>query len=330
MTTNLQEPLTLRGVTLRNRLFLAPVDGIFDTAFRSLAVDLGVGLTCSEMVAVQSFHNARKRTSPKYQRAVNEKPYQFQLAGHEPSLLARSARAIQEEGLADIVDLNMGCPSRLVTGSGNGSALLKTPSLIREIVAAVRAAISIPLTVKFRCGWDESSRNAEEVARICEGEGADLLTLHPRTKTQQFTGHSDWSEIAMVKRVVSIPLIGNGDIKSARDAQQMLSTTGCDGVMVARAAFGDPWVLTRIIENDDGLVPGPAEKAEFIIEHIRRQCELLGDKKGVITMRKHLAWYIRTLPGAAQFRREAFILDDRDEVERRIRAFFGGLHLMAD
>ncbi len=322
----LARPLVVRGVTIPNRLFLAPVDGIFDYPARALAKRRGVGLTCSEMVPAQGLKFNRGKLLVKFDRSPDERPFQVQLSDQNPDLLARMAAGIEEHGYGELVDLNMGCPSRLVTASGHGAALLKDPALIREIVKSVRAAITLPLSIKIRLGWDAHSINALEVARIAEGEGADFITVHARTRAQAFGGNADWSMIAAVKQAVTIPVVGNGDVNSAESAQRMLRETACDAVMVARAAFGNPWLIERILSGDDTRRGSAAERRQEVFAHLALQFEWIkSERVAVRQMRKHLAWYVKSLPHAARFRREALIIPDRATLEAYLTTYFDEL-----
>lgn len=320
-------PLQIKNVQTKNRLFLAPVDGIFDRSFRVIAVDYGVGMTCSEMIAAQSLKFGGGKLEFKATRAECEQPYQIQLSGHEADLLAESAKKLAERKMADIIDLNMGCPSKLVTRSGNGAALLKTPETIREVVRTVRKAIDIPLSVKIRIGWDEQSINFSEVTDIIESEGADMITVHGRTKMQAFGGKANWDTIAEVKQSRSIPVIGNGDVVDAETARTMLKHTGCDGIMIARGVFGKPWILRQILDNNKSCEPSLEEKRKLILHHIELMCADFPDREVVAikSMRKHLAWYVKSLPNATIFRREALILERRNELEDYINNYFDNL-----
>lgn len=325
MTIAINQTLTIRGVTIRNRLFLAPVDGVFDQPSRLIAVHHGVGLTCSEMMPAPGIKFRGRKLFKRMQGASEEKPYQVQLAGHDPEIMAEAARQVVGAGMADIIDINMGCPSKLVTRSGNGAALMKEPERVASIVREMRAAISIPLSVKIRAGWDDKSRNALEIAHIVEEEGADMITVHPRTRSQAFGGHSDWSLICDVKERAGIPVVGNGDVVSAATAQKMLSETGCDAVMIGRGAFGNPWLIDRILKNDDTLRVDSDRIRAKILEHIELECLYLEEKFAIKFLRKHLNWYVKGLPRAAAFRQEAMRIAKREPLEDAINRYFDGL-----
>jgi len=318
----LLDPFSVRGVTTRNRLFLAPVDGVFDRSFRALAIRHGVGLTCSEIIPARALLQKNAKALLWLKRAEGERPFQAQLSEHDPEVLAICAEKIAAAGLAELIDLNMGCPSRTVVNSGNGAALMRSPDLVRRIVSSVRKAVELPLSVKIRAGWDDSNRNAVEIARIAEGEGADFITVHGRTKAQGFSGKADWSVIADVVNAVKIPVIGNGDVVSSTSAQGMMAESGCAGVMIARGAFGDPWVIDRILQENDGIFPSLEELEKEILLHFSLMCEALGDDAGVKRMRSHIAWYVKGLRHVAAFRREIVRIPARPDVEARIRRYF--------
>ena len=326
----LSSPIRIGSCTIRNRLFLAPVDGVFDRAFRLLAVQHGVGLTCSEMVSARGLRYSKSKFLDKIIGDPKERPYQVQLSEHEPQLLADAARWLQQDGIADVVDLNMGCPSRLVTGSGNGSALMKSPELVASIVREVRKAIDLPLTVKIRAGWDDSSRNAVDIAWICQEEGADAITVHGRTRAQAFGGKADWEIIGRVKRRLSIPVIGNGDVVSASDARRMIEISNCDGIMIGRGAFGNPWLIDRILKDDESIAPDLEELEETILLHIDLQMPHQRGKAGHSETAQasrlvceRLIWGCRISPHGP------FILSSRAELETAIRDYFKQLKTSA-
>lgn len=319
---DINSPISIRGLTLKNRLFLAPVNGVFDTPYRMITLPFGPGLTFSEMMNARSISGKHVIEKSMLMRGEGEKPFAMQISEHDPELLTWSARIIEEEHLAEWVDLNSGCPSRTVINSGNGAALMKDPKLFASLVAAIRESTSLPFSVKIRAGWDDSNRNAVEIARIAQEEGADLVTVHGRTRAQMYHGDSDRGIIAEVKAALSIPVIGNGDVFSWADARRMLEETGCDGVMVARGAYGNPWLLSRILRNDDMLQPTPDERMKIILLHVEYLCRY-GDKKHSIRrMRKHIPWYIKGLPNATAFRSQLNSIDDRMEMETAVRNYF--------
>ena len=322
---DLRSPLTIRGITLPNRLILAPVDGVFDAPFRAIFRQMGVGLTVSEMISARSIGHAGHVLKEKAARAEAERPFAVQLCDHDPDYLARAAARVIDEGWGELIDLNLGCPSKQVTGSGNGSALLRDPPLVARLVRAMRAATTAPLSVKIRSGWDAGSINFMEIGHIAQEEGADWLVFHPRTRAQMFGSHADWAMIAEMKAALRIPLIGNGDVNSAESARRLLNETGCDGVMVARAAFGDPWLIRRILENDDTLLPSHEERLALILDHLARHRAFLPERAAVTSFRKHVGPYVKGLRGASAFRDQAMRIPSTDELAAAFRRFFAAL-----
>ncbi len=317
------QPLTLRDVTLANRVFLAPVDGVFDYATRKLYLDFHPGLTHSEVTNARALTYNAKKAWRAVRRSEQERPFSIQLADHEAQPLAEMARRIQEEGHAELVDLNMGCPSRTTTNSGNGCALMKSPVLVAEILSAMRTALtSLPLTAKFRAGWDDSNRNALEIAHICEEEGVDLITVHGRTRKQMYTGKADWDIIAAVKQQARIPVIGNGDVVSAATAQEMIAHTGCDGVMIARGAFGNPWLIQRILQNDDGFSVHREELIATLFRHYQYAVDDMGELAGIRFMRKHILAYIHNFPAASRFRNWICQVESHEGIRQAVTDYF--------
>jgi len=319
---DINTPISIRGLTLKNRLFLAPVNGVFDTPFRMITLPFGPGITFSEMMNARSISGRHVIEKSMLMRGEGEKPFAMQISEHDPELLSWSAHVIESEKLAEWVDLNSGCPSRTVINSGNGAALMKQPRLFASLVAAIRKSTGLPFSVKIRAGWDDSNRNAVEIARLAQEEGADLVTVHGRTRAQMYHGHSDRVIIGEVKAALSIPVIGNGDVFSWADARCMLEETGCDGVMVARGVYGNPWLLSRILCNNDELQPTLDERRRVILTHIDYLCRY-GDKAHSIwRMRKHIPWYIKGLPDAAAFRAQLNTIDERTELEDAVENYF--------
>ena len=313
--------VTFGNVTLPHGLALAPLAGVSDRAFRRVCRACGADFTVSEMVSAKALcYEQRKKTAG--ERSVSgqlasvmrdELPMAVQIFGSEPDFMAEAARMIQaneyvgcmSEVPPSAIDINMGCPVKKVTGNGEGSALLKNPKLIGEIVAAVVKAVTIPVTVKIRAGWDSASVNAPEVARIIEAAGASMITVHARTREQMYEPGVDRSVITAVKRAVSIPVLGNGDIYTASDALSMMDETGCDGVMIARGAMGNPWVFSEIcaaLDGRDYTPPPMAEKFEVALAQVREMITEKGERIGVAEAKKHLSWYCHGIEGAAAAR----------------------------
>ena len=246
-----------------------------------------------------------------------EKPVAVQLFGHEPKILSEIAYKAEDAG-ADIIDINMGCPAPKIVNNGDGSAIMKTPHLVGEIVEAVATSVSVPVTVKIRKGWDETLINAVEVAKIAESAGASLITVHGRTRKQFYSGVADLEIIKKVKDAVKIPVIGNGDITDGESARNMLEKTGCNGIMIGRAAQGNPWIFKEVreyLENGD-IIPPPSlfERCEMMRKHIELICEFKGERVGISEARKHMAWYIKGVRGGARLREEIFKAKTKDDM----------------
>lgn len=297
--------MKIKNLELKNNVLLAPMAGVTDKAFRMITKPFGPGLMYTEMVSGKGLFYNSKKTSDLLATEEDERPVATQLFGHEPDVLASIAEKALEFG-AELIDINMGCPAPKITGSGDGSALSKTPQLAGEIVAAVVAAVDVPVTVKIRKGWDDSLINAVEMAQIAEKNGASAITVHGRTRQQFYSGTADLDIIKEVKQAVSIPVIGNGDIIDEDSAKRMLNYTGCDGIMIGRGAQGNPWIFERVIhflETGKKLpLPTPEERAKKMKEHLELLIKYKGDYRGIQEARKHMAWYIKGCRGGAKLR----------------------------
>lgn len=295
--------LTIKTLCLENNVVLAPMAGITTSPYRQINRQAGAALVYSEMISANGLIRDGKRTLELLKRSAIETPFGVQLFGDDPKVLAEAAVISSDYG--ELLDLNMGCPVKKVVRSGAGSALLQNPLLAGAAISAIRKASSLPLTVKFRSGWDQGTINFLEIGRIAEQSGADALILHPRTRCQGFTGHSEWDHIRQLKQSTSIPVIGSGDINCAQDALTMLQATGCDGIMIGRGAYGNPWLITDILRLQRGEEPLEIPhqlRLQTIIEHLQLYQETFGEHKTVIDMRKHLCWYSRGMIGASEFR----------------------------
>ena len=334
--------VTFGNVTLPHGLALAPLAGVSDRAFRRVCRTCGADFTVSEMVSAKALcYEQRKKTVG--ERSVSgqlasvmreELPMAVQIFGSEPDFMAEAARMIQaneyigcmSEVPPSAIDINMGCPVKKVTGNGEGSALLKSPKLIGEIVTAVVKAVSIPVTVKIRAGWDSTSINAPEVAKIIEDAGASMITVHARTREQMYEPGVDRSVITAVKRAVSIPVLGNGDIYTAADALSMMAETGCDGVMIARGAMGNPWVFSEIcaaLDGRDYTPPPMAERFEVALAQVKEMIAEKGERIGVAEAKKHLSWYCHGIEGAAAARGRLMQAASYDELAVILREMGG-------
>lgn len=299
--------LQIGNVELANNLILAPMAGVTDQPFRRLCREQGCGLLHTEMVSAKAILYNNRNTKELLQVSREERPIAVQLFGSDPDIVSEMGARIQD-GPYDIIDLNMGCPVPKVVNNGEGSALMKDPKLVERILSALTKKVKKPVTVKFRKGFDESRVNAVEIAKIAENCGVSAVAVHGRTRQQFYSGQADWEIIRQVKEAVKIPVIGNGDIFSPEDAERMIRETGCDGVMVARGARGNPWIFKRISHYLDmgELLPLPAKKeiGQMILRHARMQAEQKGESLGMKEMRKHIAWYTAGLPHSAALRRQ--------------------------
>jgi len=301
---SLLQPLKIGRLVLPHAILLAPLAGITNLPFRLICRRQGASLAFTEMVSVNGMVREGEKTKALLHSLPEDRPLGVQLFGSDPQTLAQAARMVADQG--DLLDINMGCPVRKVVASGAGSALLKDLARIREIVRAVRVVTNLPLTIKIRSGWQCGEHVYQEVGRIAEGEGCDAITLHPRSRSQMFSGQADWSLLTRLKETVSIPVIGSGDLFEPEDCRRMLAETGCDGLMVARGALGNPWIFRQARELLNGLTPQPVtphERAATAEQHLQLQIDAHGEAVAVREMKKHLGWYIHGVPGAASLRR---------------------------
>lgn len=297
--------LRIASLELDNPVILAPMAGVTDPPFRKIVSRYKPGLICGEMISAMAMHFNNKRTWELIGVEQDVKPLSIQIFGSDPQVMAEAAQAIERAGV-DLIDINMGCPVPKVVKSGEGAALLKKLPLARRIIESVVAAVRVPVTVKFRLGWDQNQIIACQIAEIAEASGAAMVAVHARTREQYYHGQADWEQIALVKKSVSIPVIGNGDVDSPQAAEKMLRLTQCDGVMIGQAAMGNPWLLGRVAAylKKGIIVPEPSleERFEIIKEHLALQVAYSGEEHGIKQMRKHLAWYFKGFPGASRIR----------------------------
>ena len=318
------ETLKIGNVTLDNPLVLAPMAGVTDLPFRLLCKEHGVGLVCMEMVSAKAIYYKNKNTEQLLEIYPQERPVSLQLFGSDADIIAEMAAKIEDRPF-DILDFNMGCPVPKVVNNGEGSALMKNPKLVEEILTKLVRAVKKPVTVKIRKGFDEEHVNAVEIAKIAEGCGVAAVAVHGRTRQQYYSGHADWDIIRQVKEAVQIPVIGNGDLHTAEDVCRMKEQTGCDGFMIGRGAQGNPWIFEQILhklETGEDL-PRPTVQAvtEMVLRHARLQVEIKGEYTGMREIRKHAAWY------TAGYRNSSKLRGKINEVEtiQQLEELFAGM-----
>jgi nifR3 family TIM-barrel protein len=300
------KPLKIGALTLSHNVMLAPLAGITNLPFRILCRREGASLAYTEMVSVNGLVREGAKTLALLKSSPEDRPLGIQLFGETAEQLAEAARMVEDYG--DLLDINMGCPVRKVVGTGAGSALLQDPPKVAAIIRAVRAVTTLPLTIKIRSGWHCGDNNYLEIGKIAEAEGCDAVTLHPRSRSQMFGGHSDWSHISRLKESLSIPVIGSGDLFTPGECLRMLAETGCDGVMVARGGLGAPWIFQQVIELDQKGGQSPVtnqKRAATIRQHLELYSYQYGEAVAVREMKKHIGWYARGFSGAADIRRDA-------------------------
>lgn len=309
--------LTIGNVELKNNVILAPMAGVTDLPFRVLCKEQGAGLLCMEMVSAKAIYYGSKNTEELMKISPAEMPVSLQLFGSDADIMADMAKKIEEKPFA-VLDINMGCPVPKVVNNGEGSALMKNPKLAEEIITKMVKSVKKPVTVKIRKGFDEAHLNAVEMAKIAEASGAAAVAVHGRTREQYYAGKADWDCIRAVKEAVKIPVIGNGDVTDALSAERLLIETGCDGVMVGRAAQGNPFIFREITEYlETGVIPPkptPAEVRATIERHARMQMEEKGEYTGVREMRKHLSWYTVGYPNSAKYRQMINSMETMEEL----------------
>lgn len=316
--------MKIGNVELKNNIFLAPMAGVTDMPFRILCKEQECGLVYTEMVSAKGMHYDDDKSNKLTLMHEIEKPGAVQIFGSDPTIMAEVTEKLNASDAA-IIDINMGCPAPKITKNGEGSALMKNPQLIAEIIRAVVAASQKPVTVKIRKGWDESLINAVEIARIAEENGASAVAVHGRTREQYYSGKADWDIIRRVKEAVSIPVIGNGDVTGPKEARKLLEETKCDAIMVGRGAQGNPWIFKKIVRFlEDGTIvpdPSPEEKIDTIIRHMNMLIDLKGERTGILEMRSHIAWYIKGMRDAAYTKQKIFQMTDKEEIISLLKSF---------
>lgn len=311
--------LKIGNVVLDNSYILGPMAGVTDLPFRLLCKEQGAGLICTEMVSAKGILYNNKNTESLLQIHPDETPVSLQLFGSDPKIVSEMAKRVEERPFA-FLDINMGCPVPKVVKNGEGSALMREPKLVYELVRAVVKAIEKPVTVKIRKGFDDEHVNAVEIAKIIEEAGAAAVAVHGRTREQYYSGKADWDIIRQVKEAVSIPVIGNGDVTSGEKAIAMCEQTGCDGVMIARGAQGNPWIFSELLAYEEtGIIPPRPSVDEIrstMLRHAQLQIEYKGEFCGIREMRKHVAWYTKGMHGSARLREQINMVESYEELQK--------------
>lgn len=317
--------MQIGDVHLQNNVILAPMAGVCNPAFRLIAKEFGAGLVCAEMVSDKAIHFRNERTMDMLYVDERERPLSLQIFGGDKETLVEAAKYVDQYTNADIIDINMGCPVPKVTKCDAGARWLLQPEKIEELVTAVVQNVQKPVTVKMRMGWDAEHIYAVENAQAAQRGGVKAVTIHGRTREQMYEGQANWDIIGQVKANVSIPVIGNGDVFTPEDAKRMLDTTNADGVMIGRGALGNPWMLYRTVQYlTTGILPpepSPLERIEIAELHMDRLISLKGEKVAIMEMRKHAAWYLKGLPGAAKVRQKVNEAESREDLHQILHRY---------
>jgi len=316
--------VNIGNLTLKNNVFLAPMAGITNLPFRILAREFGCGLAFTEMISANGLVRKTNKSYRYLLSSADDKPLGVQIFGSDPVVLSEAAQIVADFG-ADLLDVNMGCPVRKVVKTGAGAALLREPDRVRHILQAIRKSTSLPVTIKLRSGWRQGETRALDIAILAQDCGVDAVILHPRTADQGYSGAADWRIIEDVKKEIHIPVIGSGDIRSREDACRMINTTGCDGIMIGRAALGNPWIFRDTIrhleERKNALPPSSAERERVIRRHMEMEIDCLGESLGLRHFRKHILWYTKGIRGGSLFREVVGTIHDKNAILDAVHRF---------
>ena len=318
------------NVEIKNRVVLAPMAGVCNSAFRRIIKEMGAGLLYAEMVSDKALVYNNEKTKDMLYMTEDERPISQQIFGSDKESFVEAAKIIEESMHPDIIDINMGCPvPKVAVKSQAGSALLKDPDKIYEIVKAVKEAVNVPVTIKIRSGWDKNSINAVLVAKTCEKAGASAIAVHPRTRSQGYSGKADWNIIKEVKEAVNIPVIGNGDILSAKDAKKMIDETGCDAVMIGRGVLGNPYLIKQVVRYlEDGVLlkdESPIERMKTCLKHFNYLLKIKPEKVATLEMRTHASWYLKGLPNGVNVKKRLYELKTKEEFISTITEYMENL-----
>lgn len=318
------------NVEIKNQVVLAPMAGISNTAYRQIIKEMGAGLIFAEMVSDKALVYGSEKTFDLLKMSDMERPIAQQIFGSDVDSFVKAAKLVEDKMHPDIIDINMGCPvPKVAIKSQAGSALLKNPDKIKEIVSAVVKAVSVPVTVKIRSGWDANSVNAVEVAKVIEEAGASAITVHGRTRAQGYSGNADWNIIKQVKEMVSIPVIGNGDVTSAEKAKEMLDFTGCDAVMIGRGVLGNPWLINECVSYlESGIIPlkpSAREKIEMLKRHYQLLVDSTSEKQAILEIRTHALWYIKGMPKSAYIKNKICKTKNSEDLFKILNDYLGDL-----
>ncbi len=316
------------NVEIKNKVVLAPMAGICDNAYRTIVKEMGAGLICAEMVSDKAIYYNSKKTIDMLYMSEEERPISQQIFGSDIDSFVYAAKYIEKNMKPDIIDINMGCPvPKVALRAQAGSALLKSPEKVYEIVKAVVETVNVPVTVKIRSGWDSNNINAVQIAKLIEKAGASAITIHARTRAQGYSRKADWNIIKQVKENVNIPVIGNGDIKTCYDAKRMIEETNCDAVMIGRGCIGNPWLIKETVEylenNKVITKPTSLDRINMILEHLDRLIKTKSEKQALLEIRTHIGYYLKTVPNSSELKNNIFKTKDINELRKLLEEFKG-------